>query len=126
MSKTFSVLTLSTIDGSCSESFIYPGIPEHVIHAVGVEIENPSLYGRDPDDFMYDHEDQKDIHVEYTAYSYGRGASKPLTEFEQLAIALIFNDAGEITDAFTAFLEPVESARFTTDNPFYEEPDEDE
>lgn len=120
MSKTFSVLTLSTIDDSCSESFICPGIPDRVFHAKGIGIENPYPYGRKPDDFMYDHKDQQDIRAEYAAYSYGRGASKTLTENEMLAIALIFNDAGEITDAFDAFLNPVESASFITDNPYHE------
>lgn len=126
MSKTFSMLTLSTIDDSCSESFICPGIPYSVIHTKCVEIKSPSLCGRRPDDFMRDHDDQQDIRVEYAAYSYGGGAAKTLTENETLAIALIFNDAGEIADAFGAFIDPVESASFITDNPFYENRNDEE
>lgn len=130
MTKVFSILTLSTIDGRNSESFIVPGIPHDEIETEGVEIENPSTYCRDPEDFLYDNEFEERIHAEYAAYCYGCGQTEGPSGNELLALALIFSDAGEITEAFTASLDSLESGHFTADNPFYmedlEELDEDD
>lgn len=124
MSKIFSVITLRA--GNASEEFVIPGIPHEELHADGVETASPSSYGRDPDDFMYDHMEHKHLTCEYAAYSYGSGQTADPDENELLAIAIIKSHGGEIEETFWTPLEPVELDRITIVNPYYTDEDEDD
>lgn len=129
MSKVFSVVELSLPnDETVCESFIVPGIPRDEIENDGVCIDQPSEYGRTPDDFAYDRMyTAPEIHVLYTAYCYGSGQTESPDNEEMLALAIIFHDGGDIAEAFGQVLDMVESGHFTCENPFYVEDDpEDE
>lgn len=128
MSKVFSVTTLS-IPGkeAVCETFIVPGIPRDDVDNDGAEIANPCEYGRNPDDFMYDHMyDAREIKVEYVAYLYGDGGiPESPSENELQALARIWHEDGEITEAFSQATEHLESGHFTMPNPFWVDDDDE-